>query len=767
MPETRRWLLAWLLFMCLTSSGLAAARDVRFLAIVVNQAATDVVAPVLFVDEEVYLTPDNFERIRVRLPDAPALEHQGARYYPLDTYEGTEHRVDERRQAIYLTIDPRFMLPTVIDRSNGALIEPSPTDFGGFLNYDILAERVIDEEELAGQFELGIFAGGLVGTTTQAVRNIDDDAEYVRLESTIVHDRPDELRTYRFGDSISVGGAWGRPVRFGGIQFGTNFATQPSFVSFPTANLSGDSALPSSVDILVNDSQRFSEDLPAGPFEIENVPVVTGAGEVTAVVTDILGRETVISQPYYASPTLLREGLNDFSYEAGFLREDFSVESFDYDDTPFFSGTHRYGLSDSLTTELRGELDANRQALGFALAAPVRTSGILSGAVAGAQEGDDRGGLFQLGFERQALDLSLSAFGRVTTGDYRDFGVGRDVRSPDAETRFSIGIPMEEFGSISGSYSFQAFEGAEDNHILSGTYSAQIPNIGAFSVNAFRTFGSSDETVVTVNLTVPLGPRTTASGRLQASRGPELRRTLEARHTAPLEGGFGAAASISENGFTRLQGEVSHTSKYGVATLGGSRSDGDNGVRATGVGGLAVADGGLFLSRRIDNSFAVASVSGQPGVRVYTENQLIGETDSNGRLLIHNLRAYEENRIRIEPTDLPIGADLETVRAVVAPRFRSGITVEFEVDASKPVFLAIRLEDGTPVPPGSRVTVNDDPEKFPVGFDGEVMVRRAGFGDRLEVGLGGATCHVILDREIPDEPIPDLGTFICAPGSRP
>ena len=45
---------------------------------------------------------------------------------------------------------------------------------------------------------------------------------------------------------------------------------------------------------------------------------------------DLLGREQVISQPYYASSLLLREGLIDDSNEIGFVRNDFGIRSNDY-----------------------------------------------------------------------------------------------------------------------------------------------------------------------------------------------------------------------------------------------------------------------------------------------------------------------------------------------------------------------------------------------------------------------------------------------------
>jgi outer membrane usher protein len=95
---------------------------------------------------------------------------------------------------------------------------------------------------------------------------------------------------------------------------------RPGFVTMPQLTLAGEAALPSTVEVLVNNARRVSQQVQPGPFELTNVPVITGAGELNRVVRDLLGRETIVQQSYYASPRLLAPGLADFSFEAGWLR---------------------------------------------------------------------------------------------------------------------------------------------------------------------------------------------------------------------------------------------------------------------------------------------------------------------------------------------------------------------------------------------------------------------------------------------------------------
>src|SRR5258706_15581189 len=109
----------------------------------------------------------------------------------------------------------------------------------------------------------------------------------------------------------------GREVYFGGGRFGTNFALTPGYVSQPLPALSGLSAAPSTVELYVNDVLRQVSSVPTGPFAIDNLPALTGNGEARLVVRDLLGRETVIVQSFFAASQLLAAGAGDLSAGAG------------------------------------------------------------------------------------------------------------------------------------------------------------------------------------------------------------------------------------------------------------------------------------------------------------------------------------------------------------------------------------------------------------------------------------------------------------------
>ncbi|MBK9521589.1 MAG: fimbria/pilus outer membrane usher protein, partial [Rhodocyclaceae bacterium] len=139
--------------------------------------------------------------------------------------------------------------------------------------------------------------------------------------------RPDQRETLVIGDTSTRPGMLGSTTYFGGIRFGSNFGLTPGFIRNPVPKLSGSSSAPSTVNLYVNDVLRQTSNIPTGPFAIDNFPALTGGGEARLVVRDVLGRETVITQSFFTSSSLLAAGLDDWSVEAGRVRQELGTVS--------------------------------------------------------------------------------------------------------------------------------------------------------------------------------------------------------------------------------------------------------------------------------------------------------------------------------------------------------------------------------------------------------------------------------------------------------
>jgi hypothetical protein len=351
-----------------------------------------------------------FRRWRIHLPMVEPIAYQEEEYFPLDAVEGLSYHVDAAAQVLMIEGRSEAFLSNVIGGTTGALVQPPPPSPGGFFNYDLSSLISQGDADSSALLELGVFNRLGVGTSTFLWRDFGEQTGLTRLETTWTQDRPDAMRRLRFGDAIGRAGAWGRSVRFGGVQWGTSFDTQPGFIPFPLPGTTGEAVLPSTVDVYVNNALRLSREVPSGPFGITNVPVVTGQGEVRLVVTDLLGRQQVITQPYYASPNLLRAGLADYTYEIGFVREDFGLADNTYGRF-LGTATHRLGITDRLTRELRTEILADRQTAGLTGIYLWPAFGVGNASVALSRSASGSGGLIAGGAPPPTPALSVSRQG--------------------------------------------------------------------------------------------------------------------------------------------------------------------------------------------------------------------------------------------------------------------------------------------------------------------------------------------------------------------
>ncbi len=614
---------------------------------------------------------------------------------------------------------------------------PRPTPAagtGGFLDYDLLFEAGDGlEAGVSGLAELGAFGRPGTALSSFLLDDLASGPEAVRLDTTLSRDLPGARTTWRLGDSVGVGGALAAPVRFGGVQYATNFAVDPTFVTFPLPSIGGLARAESVVDVLVDNLERGTAgSVPTGPFRLDSLPVVNGAGEVQLRVTDLLGREQLVTQPYYVSSRLLKPGLHDFSYEAGAVRRDYGEASFGYGDA-IAAGTHRYGFTDRLTGEAHGEAQPDRQSLaagGSYLLGP--RLGVVS-AGAGASVGEDgAGALGQAAYEYDGRRFNLGLRTRLTTDGFRQAGSDRRGGEPARVDQASLGVDLDRWGRLGLLYLHREERGGgggggggrDDATSLSGTYGLPV-GPGSLTLRAAQLVEPRSELALTALYTVPLGPRRSASVSFD-KRGGALRGRTSLRQTRGASD-LGLDYRVGAEGGTEgsaLDARLSYQARVGAADLEVDRFDGQDSLRAGLNGSVALVDGTLAASRRVGRAFGLVDLPGFPDVRVYLDNREAGRTDRAGRLLLPDLRPFEGNRVRLEVEDLPIDAELAAAEVEAVPFGRSGVRIGFPVARGEPQATAtLRDAAGAPLAPGSRLASADGAVTAWVARDGFTQVQ--------------------------------------------
>lgn len=98
----------------------------------------------------------------------------------------------------------------------------------------------------------------------------------------------------------------------------------------------------------------------------------------------------------------------------------------------------------------------------------------------------------------------------------------------------------------------------------------------------------------------------------------------------------------------------------------------------------------------------------------------------------------------------------------MAPYYRSGVTLAFDVSRTRDALFRLLGPNGKPLPVGA-VVATVDGELFPVGYNGEVFVTDLDEDNRLEARWNGQRCHFRLRVPDRDEPLRDLGDMACEP----
>jgi outer membrane usher protein len=182
-------------------------------------------------------------------------------------------------------------------------------------------------------------------------------------------------------------------------------------------------------------------------------------------------------------------------------------------------------------------------------------------------------------------------------------------------------------------------------------------------------------------------------------------------------------------------------------------------------GAATLLDGQLRASRSVTNSFASVDIGGIPNITVFVENQPVTRTDASGRALLRDLRPYEENRISIDPTELPLDTSIDARMIAIAPGYRSGVEVKFPVEYERGATFALVLPDGSYVPAGAQVEFKH--KLFTVATQGLTYVTGFDHGMSGTAAWPKGRCTFKLEPHSTSDPLPDLGRVPCKPVELP
>ncbi|MGA7964953.1 MAG: fimbria/pilus outer membrane usher protein [Gammaproteobacteria bacterium] len=701
----------------------------------------------------------DLKRWRIHVPAVSGYTYQGDTFYSLGAIPGLRYHVDQSTQTLYIMASASAFNGTIVDGLIPQNPKAQPTPWGGFFNYDLLGTHVTGNTQVNGLFEVGLFNDWGVGTSSFLDQNIGRSGSHlIRLDTAWRHDDPADMTTLTLGDSITRGGLTGLDVRLGGVQYGTNFETRPYFVTFPMPGLSGSTALPSTVDLYVNGLLKSSQQVPSGPFSVPAVPVVTGPGEATLVVHNALGQARVITTSFYTSSSLLKPGLNDYSFSVGKLRENYGLDSNGYSNFAA-TGLFRHGFTRHFTGEVHAEFsNVVRDVSLGATFADTRT-GAIDMALAVSNSGLGSGVLGRLGLQHQWKSFSLGGDVQLASPRFTELGYN-GMPVPRKQISATAGLALGPAGSVYGSYLDQDSPLFGHTRLITAGYSVSVAQVGFFNINAFHALSGTSNNGVSFTFTMPFGTRSNVSTGVSYQNG-NTRGYVQVQRSLPVGTGSGYRVSTEVGPDPATQAEYDYQNAVGTYRMGVQNIGGTTGYQAEASGGLAFIGGGVYASRHIDGAFGLVKVPGLAGVTIYDQNQPVATTNRSGDALIPRLHPYQNNPLRLGVKNLPLGAQVTTLKLDAVPRYRSGVVETFPVTNTHGATFTVHLADGKDLPAGATVHIVGHSQTFPVGLNGEVYLTGLSAHNFVEATWDHQTCRFIVAMPQSKDPIPDLGTFKC------
>ncbi|NUF44377.1 fimbria/pilus outer membrane usher protein [Acinetobacter pittii] len=758
-----------------------------FLNISINSnASEDLVAVKQSKDGKLYIRSSALKTLRLKM-DEHIPDNQ---WVCINDLNGIQFKYLENEQSLNLKVPSNMLTGYSVDLSgqqvaNPHLLKMKPLN-AAILNYSIYHTITNDENVFSGTAE-GIFNSAIGNFSSGVLYNGSNETSYshekwVRLETKWQYVDPEKIRIYTLGDFISNSPDWGSSVRLAGFQWSSAYSQRGDIVTSALPQFSGSAALPSTLDLYVNQQKIYSGLVPSGPFDIKQLPFISG-NEVTLVTTDATGQQSITKKPYYFSSKILAKGINEFSVDVGVPRYNYGLYSNDYDDATFASGAIRYGYSNSLT--LSGGAEASTDGLsnlGTGFAKNILGIGVINADIAASQYKDENGYSALLGLEgRISKNISFNTSYRKVFDNYFDLARVSQVRylkdnqiNPESQNYLNYSALADEIFRAGINYNFYAGYGVylgynqikySDNSykLLSTNLSGSLDKNWGFYASAYKDYENHKDYGVYFAL------RYTPSSKVNAitsvsSDSSSLRYRQEIFGlSAPQIGSFGWGGYVERDQDANENNASIYASYRARAAYLTGRYNrfGDNDqVAVSATGSLVAAAGRIFAANEIGDGYAVVTNAG-PQSQIINGGVNLGETDKSGRFLIPSLMPYQVNHVYLDPSYLPLNWNVKSTDQKTVVGYRQGTLVDFGAHQVISGLVKLVDENNSPLMPGYTVRINGQQDGM-VGYDGEVFIPNLLKQNKLEVDLlDHGSCQVDFTYNSNQYSTKKLGPYVC------
>jgi outer membrane usher protein len=328
-----------------------------------------------------------------------------------------------------------------------------------------------------------------------------------------------------------------------------------------------------------------------------------------------------------------------------------------------------------------------------------------------------------------------------------------------------VGVDAGVLGSFGLNYAYLQQPDQPRSRYAGASWSRTFGHGITLSLGANQNLDDRKDRTISLNLSINFDKGISAYSSAVRARDANTYSVSVNRSAQSVDGwSWGIQAQQSDQQSPGASGQVSRHTQYADLGAGINSQGSDQTTYASASGSLVAMGGGLFAARRIYDGFAVVSTDGVPGVPVKEENRPVGKTDSRGLLLVPSLRSYQNNKVSIDPTNLPVDMRIKQVNMNVVPRQGSGLNVKFVMERVRAASLILHRPDGKAVPMGDQAFLNGSKDSAGwVGYDGRLYLEGLQADNHLSLHGEGGDCSVHFPYHAKADTLPEIGPLVCKP----
>ncbi len=650
-------------------------------------------------------------------------------------------------------------------------VDPERWDYGinaAFINYQASAQH--NSSRTRGNsssqdlyLNSGVNLGAWRLRSNHALRQDEDgDRQWTRAYTYAQRDLPGTRANLTLGETFTGGDVF-RSLPFKGVLVASDLGMLPDVLQGYAPIIRGVAQTRAKLEVLQNGYPIYSTYVAPGPYEIDDLGLAGGSGELEIVLTEADGQVRRFTQPYATLGNLLREGVWRYSAALG------RYNGADHLDDPLLwqgtlargSGWNSTLYGGWLASDFyhAGTLGVARDfgAIG-ALSLDVTQSRSELGNEIGQVQGQSFAARYGKSFQTRT-NLRFAGY-RYSTEGYRDFDEA--VRQRSAPSTFqgnrrsrleaSVYQNVGQRSSLSLTLSQDDYWNRNDQQRqYQFQFNTQYRNV---SYNLFASQSlddrNRDSRLLGLSVSVPLdfGPSSNATFDFQDNAGRHSQR-------ASLSGGaddnrLNYRASVSNDEQQQQSGALSLGYQSAYAGLGAGYTQGRDyrNLSLNASGAVLLHADGIELGPYLGETTALVEVPGVAGVGV--ENAPGVVTNQRGYALAPHMRPYRVNQVVLQTDQLGPDVEIDNGSAQVVPRRGAVVKTRFDARSVTRLVITGLQADGSPLPFGAQVSDGDGNPLAVVGQAGQALIATHAQAQTLHVRWGeqaGQQCQLAVDPD--------------------